>query len=228
MTRAPDPLDHLADSLSEDIVAAPAEQLVAEAAEDACDAGAFASAFDRVAARATRQARRRRLAERVRDVVSGVVPRRSWRSALAVTAGLAVIVVAGDLYLHVQPQLVSAPDLAARAPVRVQDEMAPDRLQPERRIEAPPVVLATPAAPPASQPSAAAVSPPAPNQSAGSAGSRGHLTMAPAPARPQAAASEDRLRTLLKGEQARDGTVVHLAVAGTCDCALRAGARRGA
>src|SRR5262249_5635962 len=84
MTRTPDHLDHLADALSEDIIAAPAEQLVAEAAEDAGDADVFVAAFDRVAMRATRQARRRQLAQRVRDVVSGLAPRRSWRPALAV------------------------------------------------------------------------------------------------------------------------------------------------
>src|SRR5262249_9195972 len=101
MTRRPDHLDHLADALSEDIVAASAAQLDAEATEDAGHGDAFAAAFDRVAARATRQARWRRSAERMRGLMSTLAPRRSWRPALAVAAGLAVIVVAGDIYLHV-------------------------------------------------------------------------------------------------------------------------------
>ena len=42
MNRDPDPFDHLADALSEDLLAAPAERLVAEAAEDAGDSRAFA------------------------------------------------------------------------------------------------------------------------------------------------------------------------------------------
>ena len=202
MTRVPDHLDHLdhlADALSEDIVAAPAEQLVAEAAEDVGDGVAFAAAFDRVAARATRQARRRRIAHRIRAFVTSLAPRRSWRPALAVTAGLAVIAVAGDVYLHVRPQnqMASAPPVAAaRDPVVAQERFIQGHLRAEPAAEAPPAA-------PAPQPSAAAVSPPAaPEQAAGSAGSRGHLTAIPAPARPQPAASEDRLRSLLKSEDA--------------------------
>ena len=194
MTRVPDHLDHLADALSEDIVAAPAEQLVAEAAEDAGDGAAVAAAFDRVAMRATRQAGRRRLVQRIREVVSGLMPRRSWRPAFAVAAGLAVIVVAGDLYLHVQPQhqLASNPVAsAARDPVVAQERFIQGHLRAGPAAEAPP------AAPPASEPSAAAVSPPAAaEQAAGSA------DFVPAPARSQPAASEDRLRSLLNGEQA--------------------------
>ena len=104
MSRSPDPLDHLADALSEDIVAAPAGQALAEATEDAGDDRTVAVAFDRVAARAVRQSRRRRLAARIRALAAALVPQRSWRPVLATIAGLAVIVVAGDLYLHVRPE----------------------------------------------------------------------------------------------------------------------------
>ena len=202
MTRAPDHLDHLADALSEDIVAAPAEQLVAEATEDAGDGAAFAAAFDRVATRATRQAGRRRFVERVWEFVSGLVPHQSWRPALAAGAALAVMAVAGDLYLHVRPQnqLASAPPVATvRDPAVAQERFIQGHLRAE------PAAEALPAVPPAAQPSAAAVSPSpaAAEQAAGSAGSRGHVTAVPAPARPQQAASEDRLRSLLNGELAR-------------------------
>jgi len=104
MSRSPDPLDHLADALSEDIVAAPAGQALAEATEDAGDDRTVAVAFDRVAARAVRQSRRRRLAARIRALAAALVPQRSWRPVVAAIAGLAVIVVAGDLYLHVRPE----------------------------------------------------------------------------------------------------------------------------
>jgi len=112
MSRNPDPLDHLADALSEDILAAPAEQVLAEATEDAGDDRAVAAAFDRVAARAARQSRRRRLAAHIRALAAALVPQRSWRPVLATIAGLAVIVVAGDLYLHVRPE----PPLVAQDP----------------------------------------------------------------------------------------------------------------
>ena len=40
MSRKPEPLDHLADALAEDILAAPAERMLAEAAEDHGDRAA--------------------------------------------------------------------------------------------------------------------------------------------------------------------------------------------
>src|SRR5262245_3149381 len=127
MSRNPDPLDHLADALSEDILAAPAEQVLAEATEDAGDDRADAAAFDRVAARAARQSRRRRLAAHIRALAAALVPQRSWRPVLATIAGLAVIVVAGDLYLHVRPE----------APLVAQDPSQPPRAPPASARVAP-------------------------------------------------------------------------------------------
>jgi len=115
MDRDSQSLRNLADELSEDILAAPAEALAAEAAEERGDPNALASAFDRIAARATRQARWRRLVARARALASPLAPRPSWRHAMAVVAGLAVIVVAGDLYWHMRPDYVqtAAPQIAA-------------------------------------------------------------------------------------------------------------------
>src|SRR5258705_4970273 len=67
-----DALHNLADALGEDVVAAPPERLLAEAAEDDGDADAFAAAFDRVSARAARQSVARRMAGHGRAVASAV------------------------------------------------------------------------------------------------------------------------------------------------------------
>ena len=101
-----DALHNLADALGEDVVAAPPERLLAEAAEDDGDAHAFAAAFDRVSARAARQSVARRMAGHVRAFASsfGLA---SWKPAMAATAALAVLVVAGDLYWHVRPSGIS-------------------------------------------------------------------------------------------------------------------------
>jgi murein DD-endopeptidase MepM/ murein hydrolase activator NlpD len=101
-----DALHHLADALGEDVVAAPPERLLAEAAEDHGDAHAFAAAFDRVAARAARQSVARRIAGRVRAFTSSIGPA-SWKPVIAATAALAVLVVAGDLCWHMRPSGVS-------------------------------------------------------------------------------------------------------------------------
>ena len=122
MNRDPDPFDHPADALSEDLLAAPAERLVAEAAEDAGDSRAFAAAFDRVAVRAARQADRRQVARRLRTFATALVSRGSWRPAMASVAAVGVIAVAGDLYLHVSSQpmvLASAPQVARRCAKRL-------------------------------------------------------------------------------------------------------------
>jgi murein DD-endopeptidase MepM/ murein hydrolase activator NlpD len=128
MSRKPDPLDHLADALAEDILAAPAERVMAEAAEDAGDEHAVAASFDRVAARAARQSRRQRFAERIRALAAVLDPRASWRPAMAAVAGIVVVVVAGDLYLHVRPEerkLASAPAPGALSKSELSTNLAP-------------------------------------------------------------------------------------------------------
>ncbi len=235
MTRTPDHLDHLADALSEDIIAAPAERIVAEAAEDAGDAGAFAAVFDRVAVRATQQARRRQLAGRMRAMVSALAPRRSWRPALAAAVGVAVIAVAGDIYLHVQPELqvnqaATSPIAAARDPVPVQAPVsqvpapqssmpqapAPQEASPQGRMSQEGAlqrhfrierqIQAPSAAPPEPMQSAAPVSPPAVADQPGAGGSRGRVAAGPPLARPQPVASEDRLRALINDAQKQVAT----------------------
>ncbi|HEX4557259.1 MAG TPA: M23 family metallopeptidase [Xanthobacteraceae bacterium] len=135
-----DALHHLADALGEDVVAAPPERLLAEAAEDHGDAHALAAAFDRVSARAARQSVVRRMADHVRTFASsfGLV---SWKPVMAATAALAVLVVAGDLYRHVRPsgvadKIASAPAIedarsaadapAARGPIASTEKRAAD------------------------------------------------------------------------------------------------------
>jgi murein DD-endopeptidase MepM/ murein hydrolase activator NlpD len=113
MNRNSDPHFNLADALSEDILDASAEGLVAEAAHD----GAAVAAFDRIAARAERQARWRRFAGRLHSFVSSLVPPAAWRPALVAVAGVAVVVVAGDLYVHLRPYgVASSPPPAAAIP----------------------------------------------------------------------------------------------------------------
>jgi murein DD-endopeptidase MepM/ murein hydrolase activator NlpD len=96
MKRTSDPLHHLADALSDDIVAASRSALIAEAAENHADA----AVFDRVASRAGREAFRRRIVLRMRSLAPALVPRATWRSAMAAAAGIAVVIVAGDILLH--------------------------------------------------------------------------------------------------------------------------------
>jgi len=129
MNRQPDPLDHLAAALAEDIVDAPAERILAEAAEDHGDRAALAAAFDRVAARAARQARPRRLADRFGALAAMLAPKGSWRPAMAAVAGVVVIVVVGDLYWHVRPpplELASAPAPTVPAPASAPPAVAHD------------------------------------------------------------------------------------------------------
>jgi murein DD-endopeptidase MepM/ murein hydrolase activator NlpD len=93
-----DQLQNLADALSEDVVAMSPETLAAEAAQEHGDSAVPSAAFDRIVARAERQARWRRLGQRLRALVPSAALR-SWRPAMAAAAGVAVVVVVGDVYL---------------------------------------------------------------------------------------------------------------------------------
>jgi murein DD-endopeptidase MepM/ murein hydrolase activator NlpD len=140
MTRKPDPLHNLADALSEDIVAAPADALVHDAAGEPGGADALVGSFDRIAARAAAQSRRRRIVARLRalaHVPAKWTPVRrqehaqiqksawpapiGWTSAMAGVAGIFVMVIAGGLYLH-QPDAYQP---AAAPPPVVADQLAP-------------------------------------------------------------------------------------------------------
>ena len=170
MNRSPDPLQNLADALSEDVVATPPAALVDEVAHERGADDAFALDFDRIVDRAERQARRRRLTHRLHALAAALASaltsaltspltwRPSWRPVLATVASLAVIVVAGDLFLH---QRANAP-LVASTPISMESRKPPaDTVaqQPPPQTERPaevnnyasvPVVPAPPAAPAAS------------------------------------------------------------------------------
>ena len=172
-------LHNLADALSEDLLAVPAEQLLAEAADDHGDEQALAAAFDRVSARATAQSRRRRFAARIRALAASISPPASWKPAMAAVAALAVVVVAGDLYIHVRPDATAPPSMSQPMPapksVRTVtiDESRPgtDRLARDDRMargDAPGARAENAASVPAAAPPAVAAAPP-PAPAAGAA-----------------------------------------------------------
>ncbi|HEY1545405.1 MAG TPA: peptidoglycan DD-metalloendopeptidase family protein [Xanthobacteraceae bacterium] len=126
MTRSPDQLQNLADALGEDVVAASPEVLAAEAAQERGDGAGLALDFDRIVVRAERQARWRRVAQWLRARLPSASAR-SWRPALAAVAGVAVVVVAGDIYLNVRPDRASRalqPVEQSRAREPARDEVA--------------------------------------------------------------------------------------------------------
>jgi hypothetical protein len=163
MNRNSDPHFNLADALSEDILDASAEGLVAEGAHD----GAAVAAFDRIAARAERQARRRRLAGRLHSLISWLIPPAAWRPAMVAVAGIAVVAVVGDLYVHLRPYGVTSPPQAAatRDVVAARDAIAQrNRLAySEERVgdvgSGPPAVPASAAQPAAAPAKVAPVTP---------------------------------------------------------------------
>src|ERR1700692_1281253 len=129
MNRSTDHMHNLADALGEDIVATPAAVLLAEVAEARGDRHASARDFDRIVGRAERRTRWRGIAQRLGAMLPSFALRSSWRPALAAVAGMAVIVAAGDLYLHVQSMgpttiLASAPGDAPRAAESRREEIA--------------------------------------------------------------------------------------------------------
>ena len=140
MNRLSDPLQNLADALSEDVAAASPAALAAEAEQERGAGDAFALDFDRIVGRAERQERWRRFAQRLRALAAALATaltwRPSWRPVLATVASLAVIVVAGDLIVHQrvgapEPHLAStsaqpSPKLADVAPQPPSFEAKPD------------------------------------------------------------------------------------------------------
>jgi len=171
MTRKPDPLHNLADALSEDIVATPADALVHEA-----DDGLIAS-FDRIAARAAAQSRRRRVVDRLRGMLPAWPAPIGWTSAMAGVAGICIMVIAGGLYFH-QPdgQLASAPppvgaERMASRPALTGNDGPMSRAE-DRQVLAPRAAkidhaAAEQPAPAAAPPVVAAAPPPAPPAAAG-------------------------------------------------------------
>jgi len=86
----PDALSRLADALSEDVLNTPAEELLAEAAEDAQSPRALVSEFDANLRRGARRASRRRLVERLRRIGRGFL----WPVAPLATAPVVAVAVA--------------------------------------------------------------------------------------------------------------------------------------
>jgi len=154
MNRPSDHLHNLADALSEDVVAMSPEMRAAEVAPEGSPG--LARAFDRVVGRAERQARWRRLGQRLRALAPSTTLR-SWRPAVAAVAGIAVVVVVGDVFLQGAggPRAVpaSVERFRVREPVR-NDILASRRLA-DRDESAGGVPAAAPAASP-SQPAPAA------------------------------------------------------------------------
>ncbi len=165
-----DPLYNLADALSEDILAAPDEMLVAEAAQDDQDS---AAAFDRIAARALARSRRQRIIERLRALAMGLGPSLTWTSAMAGIAGVFVMGIVGGLYLR--PQMTAAPPpptvVADRMPanyatVRANPENRPASFGEDRAASLDHAAAVQPA-PAAAPPAVALAPPPAPGAAAG-------------------------------------------------------------
>jgi len=158
MNRPSDQLQNLADALSEDVAAMPPEMLAAEAAQDHGDGAGPAADFDRIMARAERQARWRRFGQRLRALLPSADVR-SWRPAMAAVAGIAVVVVVGDVFLKGQsdaPSPVSVPveHLRAREPSRADD--AASRHMKYRKADVGEVRANAPAASPEPPPAPAA------------------------------------------------------------------------
>jgi murein DD-endopeptidase MepM/ murein hydrolase activator NlpD len=206
MTRKPDPLFNLADALSEEIVATPADALLHEAAGEPGGGASPVTSFDRIAARAAAQSRRRRIVERLRALLPAWPAPIGWRSAMAGVAGIFVMVIAGGLYLH-QPevQLASAPPpvvadrmAASSGLIRGNEPMSYAPSQPaaaDRRAKVDHAAAEQPA-PAAAPPVVAAAPPPAPPAAAGVADEPRRARTVEV--RPDAAVPEPSTRTARK------------------------------
>jgi hypothetical protein len=121
MTRNSDPLFNLADALSEDVVAAPAETLMHDAENDPGGRARLVDNFDRAAARAVAQSRRRRTVARLRTLLHAWPLPVTWTSAMAGVAGLFVMGIVGGMYVHQQGYVntAAAPPPAAQSETRL-------------------------------------------------------------------------------------------------------------
>jgi murein DD-endopeptidase MepM/ murein hydrolase activator NlpD len=210
MTRNSDPFLNLADALAEDIVAAPAVAPVHEAASDARGSGGLVTAFDRIAARAAAQARRRRIVERLRALANAIVPPLSWTPAMTAVASLGVVVVAGGIYFRQQAAVAPPIVLADRMPQKVAPRALPDRQMSygnDRIAAANSEAAAAPPPPSApavvAQPSPPLLPPPAPAPAAAqpvvaapAAAAPPVAAVAPPPAPPAAAGVADAPRSV--------------------------------
>jgi murein DD-endopeptidase MepM/ murein hydrolase activator NlpD len=199
MTGNSDPHFNLADALSEDIVAAPADALVHDAESDPGGQAGLVGSFDRIAARAAAQSRRRRIVERLRTLLHAWPVPVGWTSAMAGVAGICVMGIVGGMYLHEAQSPVVVPPhvLADRAPAQIDEPSAGTQMSyaQKRAATADPdsqpnlaarsnqaaAVQQTPAAAPATPPPAPTAAPPV-------------ATLAPPPTPPVAAGAADEAR----------------------------------
>jgi len=186
MTRNSDPLFNLADALSEDIVAAPADVLVHDAGSDPDGRAGLVGAFDRIAARAAAQSRRQRIVERLRTLLHGLPAPVGWTSAMAGVAGIFVLGIVTGMHFHqADLQIAAAPPrvLAERLTDKADEPIAgartsyaenrSARADPDTQSNRAATPAAAPAAPPpaptAAPPVATLAPPPAPSVAAGAA-----------------------------------------------------------
>jgi murein DD-endopeptidase MepM/ murein hydrolase activator NlpD len=189
MTSNSDPRFNLADALSEDIVAASADTLVHDAESDPGGRAGLVTSFDRIAARAVAQSRRRRIAARLRGMLQAVPAPIGWTSAVAAVAGVFAVGVVGGLHFQQTNQVAPVQQQAARVspPIladRLASKYAPDldnrplayTQNPAARVDQPaaspssPAVASMQPSPPAvaaAPPVVAAAPPPAPSAAAG-------------------------------------------------------------
>ena len=195
MTRSPDPLFNLADALSEDVVAAPADAVVHDVESDPGGRAGSVTSFDRISARAAAQSRRRRIVERLRTLLHAWPAPIGWTSVMAGAAGILVMGIVGGMYFREGYRTTAAiprdvlaervpekpyepaangpmaytKDSAARAAAESQSNLAARSDQ----TAAPQTPAAAPAAPPpaptAAPPVATSAPPPAPPVAAGTA-----------------------------------------------------------
>ena len=100
--RRSEALHRLADALTDDILAAPAQTLLAEVAADHGDDRAFAKAFDRILGRAARQSTWQRSVDWSSEFLAKTLRVASLKPVIAGIGVLLIIVVAGDIFVRLQ------------------------------------------------------------------------------------------------------------------------------
>jgi len=196
MTRHSDPLFNLADALSEDVVAAPADALLHEAESEPGGRAGLVASFDRIAARAVAQSRRRRMVERLRGILHAWPLPVGLTSAMASVAGVLIAGI-GGLYFY---QAESYRMTAAVPPIVLADRMPKQTYAPtaggpmsyagSRAARVDPNRVASSDNAPAASPPAAVPTAPSPAPTAAPPAA----TPAPPPAPPVAAGAADEAK----------------------------------
>jgi murein DD-endopeptidase MepM/ murein hydrolase activator NlpD len=164
--RRSEALHRLADALTDDILAAPAQTLLAEVAADHGDDRAFAKAFDRILGRAARQSTWQRSVDWSSEFFAKTLRVASLKPVIAGIGVLLIIVVAGDIFVRLQSgdggqTIASATGdrtTKMRSPDTREDRLAPSGAQSDRFRNSS-VPASQPAQPAPSATNAAPVSP---------------------------------------------------------------------